>query len=443
MLKNKYYDYIIIIFWLLTISSINTIQDNFFEIFIIKDQVNILIYINFIRFIIPTIILTILFIFFIYLKKKLNLFLIYLFLYGLWQLIILLTINRNINEIGNYQLILNLFSVILIIYVGYYFCSETLLRKILYINLIFISFIAIIFSKNLISEFINNVNIYNLYGTESLAPLGQTFMQPNPRITGIARIILIIFYFFFFINKKINNIRFNYPIYLLLYLLVLLIYFFQTRTGLLGILLFVFYYLFIDNTKVNKKIVFLFIIIIMPFISYKLTQIIRKDYNAKLNNNIAIKNLVITERLTEVTSSGRTTIWAASIEQIRKHKIIFGIGPQADRKLLNNYLEQNKKIHNYDNNASNALIYSYLCGGVFSFTLLILTYYKILRLLIETYNNRKELLEKDPLIEFSFLTLILILVRSFFENSFALFSIDLIFILPCYLIIAQKKYYKK
>jgi len=438
MLKNKYYDYIITIFWLLAISSINTIQDNFFDIFIIRDHVNILIYINFIRFIIPTIILAILFIFFIYLKKKLNLFIIYLFLSGLWQLIILLTINRNINEIGNYQLILNLFSVLLIIYVGYYFCSETLLRKILYINLIFISFIAIIFSKNLISEFINNVNIYNLYGTESLAPLGQTFMQPNPRITGITRMILIIFYFFFFLNKKINNIIFNYPIYLLLYLQVLLIYFFETRTGLLGILIFVFYYLFIDNTKVNKKIIFLFIIIIMPFISYKLTQIIRRDNNAKLNNNIAIM-----ERLTEVTSSGRTTIWTNSIEQIRKRKIIFGRGPQADRKLLINYENSNKGIHNYDNNASNALIYSYLCGGVFSFTLLILTYYKIFRLLIKTYNNRKGLLEQDPLIEFSFLTLILILVRSFFENSFALFSVDLIFILPCYLIIEQKKYYKK
>ena len=149
-MHNKISQNIVILFWVLSLLSINTIPENFFLFIENKKRFDFLIYLNFFRFILPFIIFSLLITSFLLLKKKFNDFIIYFFLYGFWQLIILTIINRNISEIGNYQLIISLLSLILLFYFSYYFCSIETIQKILYINLIFISLIALFFLSKLI-----------------------------------------------------------------------------------------------------------------------------------------------------------------------------------------------------------------------------------------------------------------------------------------------------
>jgi hypothetical protein len=305
----------------------------------------------------------------------------------------------------------------------------------MYTNLFFIGFILAYYVPNLTFEFINTKDIYNVYGTKVLAADGQTFLQPNPRITGIGRMMLIIFYFSFFFQKKIKKKIIYYLIYIFLFLQVVLMYFFQSRIAVIGILLFTFYYIIYDNTKIKKKLFVYFIIIILPIISSKIIQQLKVNI-AQEKDQYFKYDLFEKDRFLTTSTSGRVTLWKIAFDEIKKNNSIFGNGPQYDRKLISK-----TKIKNQDfdgNNISNALIYSYLCGGIISFFFLILIYYKILKLLIYIHINCKKLLKDNPIIGFTFLTLILLVIRSIFENGFAIFGIDLIFTLSCYFILKKK-----
>lgn len=88
------------------------------------------------------------------------------------------------------------------------------------------------------------------------------------------------------------------------------------------------------------------------------------DKSSDHSNNISKHNRVLSYQ----GSSGRIEIWRNSLAIIQEKNIILGIGPQADRKLLTDYIKKNSyKIEILENNSSNAIIYSYLCGGLVSF----------------------------------------------------------------------------
>lgn len=435
---NKIFQNIIILFWVLSLLSINTIPENFFLFIENKKKFDFLIYLNFFRFILPFIIFSLLITSFLLLKKKFNDFIIYFFLYGFWQLIILTIINRDISEIGNYQLIISFLSLILLSYFSYYFCSIETIKKVLYINLIFISLIAIFFLSKLIPEYIYDKNLFSLYGSSSLDQRSQLFMQPKPRSTGMSRILIIVFYFLFFIYEKIINKKFKYLTVIILLLLIFFTALFETRTGYVGMLIFVIYYFFFTKHKASKKILTIFFIIIIPLLIfhgiklYKINHFNYTKFKNESNPDVVNYNL----RILSNTTSGRFSIYQYAFKQIEENKIILGIGPQADRKVLVDYAKYNPSDIYFDNNSSNALLYSYLCGGIFSFTFLILIYYKISQLLLTFLKNNH--LNKAPEINFSFLTLSFLTVRSIFENGLALFSIDLSLCLICYLILLRK-----
>jgi hypothetical protein len=435
---NKIFQNIVILFWVLSLLSINTIPENFFLFIENKKKFDFLIYLNFFRFILPFIIFSLLITSFLLLKKKFNDFIIYFFLYGFWQLIILTIINRNISEIGNYQLIISLLSLILLFYFSYYFCSIETIQKILYINLIFISLIALFFLSKLIPEYIQDKNLFSLYGSSSLNPNEQLLMQPRPRSTGMSRTLIIIFYFLFFIHEKIINRKFKYLIAITLALIIFFTALFETRTGYMGILLFLFYYFFFTKHKMSKKILIIFFLIIIPLLTFHGLKFYKINYTnyTKFKNESNSDVTNYNSRILSNTTSGRFAIYQYDFKQIKDNKIILGIGPQADRKVLVDYAKYNPSKIYYDNNSSNALLYSYLCGGIFSFTFLILIYYKISQLLLLSLKNNH--LNKTPVINFSFLTLSFLTVRSIFENGLALFSIDLSLCLICYLILLRK-----
>ena len=237
------------------------------------------------------------------------------------------------------------------------------------------------------------------------------FNLSNPRTSGISRTLAIInlflILFFFHTNK------FNFKNLLIIPILIfsIILIFIQSRGSLLcyfvSLLIFIF---FLNNANLKYKINSLLILIILPILLYFST--------ASSINKFTNKNEKISNRIFEAHSSGRIELWTYSIKK-NDYKKIFGYGAQGDRFFLKNY-EQSKL---YGNNSSNIFIYTLLSGGVISVIILLLIYFKIFNFFLK---NRKKIFFKNNSLYFNFsiVCLIFFLIRSNFENSFGLFSLD-------------------
>lgn len=477
--KLKTTEKILISFWLLILFSINSSIDNLFLINNIKklfinhlnlyDFLNnfhlfkdsIFIVLNFFRTVSVFGIFFIIIIWTLNKKKKINFFIIFFFLFSLWQ-IVALHINKleniYINRLENYRIIVSSLSTIGIFYLAHIYNNKKIYKKFIYCLIFFISLISLFFSARLTIEFLLNSNIFSLYGTETLGPESQTFLQPTPRITGIARMLVIIFYFFFFFNKYLKDNKFNSFFYILLFFISLLIYGMETRGGIIGILIFVFYYIFIFNEKKILKLKTVCLLIILPIIFWHTLIIVKKNYithdnksenfflnsNQKSNLSLQPSNL----RVVKIDTSGRLDIWIKSLKIIKENKIIWGVGPKGDRALLTDMSIQNYNLFNpeqriiYDNNSSNALIYSYLSGGIISAFFLILIYYVSVKQIV-TSLFKKKFTEQKFLTNFSHITLIFLLLRSIFENGFAIFGLDFCIFILCNFFLFRENLIKK
>jgi O-antigen ligase len=130
----------------------------------------------------------------------------------------------------------------------------------------------------------------------------------------------------------------------------------------------------------------------------------------------------------EAGTSGRITLWKNALERYEKNRF-FGYGPQGDRILLIN------QINVYGNNVSNAMIYALLSGGYFSFLIIILIYfytaYMILKffLINKIFYNKLKLNKENIFVVASLVYAVFFMVRSLFENSFGVFSIDFLIVI--------------
>ena len=182
-------------------------------------------------------------------------------------------------------------------------------------------------------------------------------------------------------------------------------------------------------------------------ISLKNNSFIQIDHNeSKTVNKIfeATKNI----RIIKDDTSGRIEIWKKSLKIIKEKKIIWGIGPKADRKLLSDTsIENYNLVHSksriiYDNNSSNALIYSYLSGGVISTFFLILVYYLSVKQIVRGF-FKKMITKQEFLTNFAHISLIFLILRSVFENSFAIFGLDFCIFILCYFFLFKENLTKK
>jgi hypothetical protein len=426
------------------LSSINTVQDDFVKFFYFEKK-NFFNYLNFFRFIAPTFIIVLLSFFFTF-NKNINKLLLYFFFYAIWQILIFTIQSPSpLNYIVNYQLILNSISILLIFLLADQYNVE-LEKKILFILIVYISLISIFFYSKLIFEFIDNKNLLYLYGTDTLFPESKNFEQANPRVTGLARMFLLIFFFLFFYHLNISNKFVKIIFFLISFFLIMGIYATQTRGGAVGILIFVIFYLFFFKEKLIKKILYILCLILIPMVTFEGIIYLKKDFHttsnkSSLSDTTLNTNNVIDSRIAKnISSSGRIDIWKASFKIIKEKKIILGKGPQADRLLLSEH--QGKSILNnnvpiFDNNSSNALIYSFLSGGLISFVTLLIVYFLILRQIFFYLFIKKAISKKYFLINFSLITLIFLTVRTVFENGYAVFGVDYLFCITCYFIIIK------
>jgi len=431
---------IITFFWAGCLLSINSNQNDFLYLLNnFKNISNLFVYYNAARFIFPFIIFTCVILWFVT-KKKNNLFVILFLTYSTWQIVILNVNNKYSNNLDDYQLIVCLISSLLILYTTY---KNNKLNNILFmIIMIFISVIGVYFTVLFISELSINNKITYLYNSETLKPDSLTFSQTTPKVTGFSRLLLLISYLLFFILFYAKH-NFKYILYIVIFLINLFIYTLQSRGTLVGELILIIYYILLFKDKVITKIVKVFFLFLLPIIIFELSAYYvnkKNDLISKKSSNL--ENYKIFNRiLNNHSSSGRLAIWNNSFNIIKENKIIFGIGPQADRKLISEYLLKNNKKEDiiYGNNASNALIYSYLCGGLINLSLLLFIYFLAIKELFKSIIvNKLQYYSKDPLVNFSIITLIFMITRSIFENGFSLFGIDFCFFCFSYFFLAKK-----
>ena len=192
----------------------------------------------------------------------------------------------------------------------------------------------------------------------------------------------------------------------------------QSRGTIVCFFISTFLIIFLQKQFLVKKKVFLFLyFFIFPILTYQ--YIIYKNLNNSQNGIIYSDTFKITRVLGVKTDSGRTEIWTSLFHAYNPKKI-FGYGPQADRRLIG---WEGEKA--YYNNASNAFVYSFVCGGYFGFVIFLLINIRIIHYIYKSFYIKK-LFNNSNLwtAQLSFIYLIFFLIREFIENSFALFSID-------------------
>jgi hypothetical protein len=296
--------------------------------------------------------------------------------------------------------------------------------------------IYLIYSYLIIRDFFNH-NYYWLYSYR----LNETFLNAaTPRITGTARSLSIIFLALsiFFIKFNLKNI---YSFFILISLLIIfiLIWGLQSRGAFLCLSLTLLLLLFIYyKTKLKKCLIIIFVMAIAVY-AYdgfsKNKVFFSKNINPNQNynnqnqipNNDFSKTRVLQK---ENVSSGRFLIWN-SLFHYYEFKNLFGYGIQADRYLLKSY------DPTYTN-ASNGFIYAFICGGYFSFFILLIIFLVNVKYIFAYYF--KNIIENthDYIGLLSFFILIFFSTRIFFENSFSLFSLDFILYLLSSLILKKK-----
>jgi len=136
-------------------------------------------------------------------------------------------------------------------------------------------------------------------------------------------------------------------------------------------------------------------------------------------------------RFDNFTSSGRTEIWKELIFSYDKSKI-FGYGVQADRHLL---VDPDR---NLSTNASNAILYIFVSGGYFALILFIILIFKSiilsLSVLIKSWKN----INLNFFDILAFLQINFFLLRQLLENSFGVFSVDLMLFITSFFYLVRR-----
>jgi len=368
-------------------------------------------------------------------KKKINIsnYLSIFFLIFFFQLIGAFFTDR-INFETLYVIFFSFIIIILFIFIEY-LEIQRIYYYFLYSLIFFILISSVILLALKLDAFllgIKNLNFYSIFHPD-LTLIGY----PPPRSTGYSRMltILVVFMVIWIENKKKS---FNSPCFYLILLLASAILLFQSRGSYLCYIVSIISVIFILNyrnnlfTKLIKLILYIFgPILIIFFLSIvihpKEAEYLNQDSNSSKNIKNSTEDLKNNRIVSNKTTTGRVELWLIGLNEFNKKKF-FGYGPQADRIIITEYYKKNKHHNNpYGNNISNGLIYTFLSGGYFSALLFIILYIKNISYILKYIKKFKNKIHLPT--QLSFIYIIVFSVRSLFENSYAVWGIDHMFLL--------------
>ena len=336
--------------------------------------------------------------------REYNATFLFLLLFSTYFLSLIFNENRSFNLDNIYLIILSYGTIFLFFSINSYI--EKNLKFFLKINIFFLFLICCVILLPKLEELIDNN--YNFYLTfEELD--GNILKQVNPRITGLSRSFAILGLFILALYFDIKNLYFKLITFLYLYYLILLL----SQWSLVGLccatLSTLLVVLFLNKSRIGIKFLLITILLIT---NISFSQIYSK-------NQININNEIDESRLLSTNTSGRIEIWSHIIKH-NNYGNILGLRSQGDRFFLENFKE--KKI--FGNNSSNSFFYVLLSGGYAGLFFLLMIYINLTKKVLKGMK-----LEKYNLYyTFSLSIILFFLIRSFFENSFVLISIDYLLI---------------
>lgn len=386
-----------------------------------KIKPDIIEYINFLRQIIVFIIFPVL----LYLNiidcrkniSNTDLGLFALLLYFLFQIPGLIFTENSILNIG---FVISALNIILIFNLSNSIFDKKTFKFFIYLSLFFLILITFL-NKGTYIRFIetNRADGLYLYFDTSTSFLDKT----SPRSTGSSRTLLFIYIILLFLFNKFfeKNKKIKIALYLILATLILL---FQSRATIILLLVFLFTIFFIENKFSIKNFIefsikyFLLPVLCLYFIVYfKNFESIKKKIDEKNISKIEAINENFNRPIDPSTfSSGRINDWKKIINKT-SNSLFFGYGSQADRFLINQ-------------SSSSGFVYAFSSSGLIGFIFYLFFLIKCLKKILNILIIEQKLYSKKTKL-CSIIVLICIL-RSFLESSFAVFSVDFIILTTFY-----------
>lgn len=340
-------------------------------------------------------------------------FLIYLFL----QIPGLIVSDNNINNIS---LVLSSICAVLVLMMSEFFMDQVEKKIFLYISFLFLSVVFII---SFLPDFIKYISgERTLYGYYSQSYLFLDKM--TPRSSGLSRTILFLLILInVLFNQKTNLRKYFFIFFKILFITIILLL--QSRT----IIFLTFLYLifdFLTRKNYSLKILISEVIrfIIIPIIIVTLLNNINFYFKEKKNSILedsSIKfwssksfsgSIGASTRPIENFSSGRFEDWKQIVNEVDK-RFIIGFGAQGDRFLINQ-------------TASNGILYALTSSGFVGLFFFLFFTLKIFFIALKNFFLAKFFENNKIFINF---LIIIILMRSVLESSYAVFGIDLIILM--------------
>ena len=414
----------------------------------------------------------------------------FFFIYGLSQLFGL--IYSSVNYYEHYWIVC-LFAIIFFLKSKIDEKNSSFIKLIFFVNkfyllILFSFFIFFTFKENIMSETL-------LY--HSKAFLFEFSGNPFPRSSGLSRMCLILFIFLnsIYFSQKLFK-QYNFYILMINSFLVFVLLTLQSRTSIIFfILIFLTINIFFSFKNFRNRILYFLFIIIIPFFlslsyPYLKNYLIEKNLfqnEIKIENTKDIygydgikifrddligksKNLNLTDRVAAI-SNNRINAWKYLLdiffygklsikmtEKLSSKKYIFventligkknyltGLGPQADRHLMQNNSKADTSplvLGPFGAHASNVFIYSLVCSGIVGLiSIIVINLLIIYKILIIFRNRQKINLHSDYVLSSSVLIILFLQYRGLFENSYGVFGVDLILLISSYAVI--EKVYRK
>ena len=442
-------------FWIILWSSLNTFPPDmdYFKNINLKHPYSKEFFIqtiNLIRFYSPVIFTNIFLIILILKSQKyvhnFSFLLIIYFIFFLSQLIGLILFDSHNFNLERTFLVILAFNGIGIIYLANKNLNDNQIKIFYFINLFFLFFIVIVYLPIMYIDFFNSVKLY-LYNSQTWK---ETFLDdPIIRVTGLSRVLALVSIILLVkLNEKLSKKTFLI-IFLLLIFIGINIWGFQSRITIFSLIIIIFLNLiFFSKNQILKNVIAALLIISFSIIGFKAVQNLKlaylkseksellfedqnfvdvyKNFLEEKPNRIAevysrSKDLKVDDSELKYITSSRNVIWSKIINSY-DYKKLFGYGPQADRYVL--LKETENPSSGYMTNTSSSLFYAFICGGYIGLILFIIINIYVLLILFQ-FLKMKTYLKKDNFyLNSLFLIIIFIGIRSFFENSHAVFSLD-------------------
>ena len=286
-------------------------------------------------------------------------------------------------------------------------------------------FLISVFIFTFFPDFVSFINGKNsLYGYYSNSLF--FFDKLSPRSSGLSRTVLILLIFLsIFFNQNTNFKRYIFNFVSIFFISIILLL--QSRTIIFLTLLYLIFYIVIQKNYSLKflireiiKFVIIPIIISILFTNLNYYQLSNKEnFSKNLLNNFflntdSFNEIKLKTRPIDNFSSGRFEDWNEITSKIDR-KFIIGFGAQGDRFLINQ-------------TASSGILYALTSSGFvglfFYLCFSLIVFFKTLR----SFFFSKVFDKKEIMIN---CCIIIILMRSILESSYAVFGIDLIILMTC------------